>query len=241
MRENEDNRRFNSHNKGLNMRAAIEKTDTEIKTQVLSELKYEPSVKATDIGVLVKGGTVTLNGFATSYLEKWNAVRAAKRVAGVNGIADDIDVKLPDSYHRNDGDIATAAAIQINSIMSIPKGTVNVIVRDGRVVLEGEVEWWFQKNTAEEAVQHLTGVKMVTNMIKIKSKLMPAEVERDIKLAFERNALVDSKNIHVETSGNKVILRGNVRNWAERDEAERAAWASSGVSSVDDQLKVVWS
>ena len=125
--------------------------------------------------------------------------------------------------------------------MSIPKGTVNVIVRDGRVVLEDEVELWFQKNTAEEVVQHLTGVKMVTNMIKIKSKLMPAEVERDINLAFERNALVDAKNIHVETSGNKVILRGNVRNWAERGEAERAAWASSGVSSVDDQLKLVWS
>jgi osmotically-inducible protein OsmY len=223
------------------MRAAIQKTDTEIKTQVLSELQYEPSVKATDIGVLVKDGTVTLNGYATSYGEKWNAVRATKRVAGVNGIADDIEVKLPDSFSRNDGDIAAAAANQINSIMSIPRGTVNVIVRDGRVVLEGEVEWWFERNTAEEAVQHLTGIKMVTNMIKIKPKLMPTEVERDIKLAFERNALVDAKNIHVETSGNKVTLRGNVKNWAEREEAERAAWASSGVFSVDDQLKVVWS
>jgi osmotically-inducible protein OsmY len=223
------------------MRAAIEKTDAEIKTQVLSELKYEPSVKATDIGVLVKDGTVTLNGYATSYGEKWDAVRAAKRVAGVNGIADDIDVKLPDSHRRTDGDIAAAAANQINSIMSIPKGTVNVLVTEGRVVLEGEVEWWFQKNSAEKAVQPLTGIKMVTNLIKIKPKLMPAEVERDIKLAFERNALVDSKNIHVETSGSKVILRGNVRNWAEREEAEQAAWASSGVSSVDDQLKLVWS
>jgi osmotically-inducible protein OsmY len=125
--------------------------------------------------------------------------------------------------------------------MSIPKGTVNVLVTEGRVVLEGEVEWWFQKNSAEKAVQPLTGIKMVTNLIKIKPKLMPAEVERDIKLAFERNALVDSKNIHVETSGSKVILRGNVRNWAEREEAEQAAWASSGVSSVDDQLKLVWS
>ena len=223
------------------MRAAIEKTDTEIKTQVLSELKYEPNVKATDIGVLVKDGTVTLNGYATSYGEKWDAVRAAKRVAGVNGIADDIEVKLSDSYHRNDGDIAAAAANQINWTTSVPEGTVNVIVREGRVVLEGEVEWWFQKNDAEKAVQHLSGIKMVTNLINIKPKLMPVEVERDIKLAFERNALVDAKNIHVETSGNKVILRGNVRNWAERDEAERAAWASSGVSSVDDQLKVVWS
>ena len=241
MREDEDNRQVNQHNKGLNMRATIEKTDTEIKTQVLSELKYEPSVKATDIGVLVKDGTVTLNGYASSYGEKGDAVRAAKRVTGVNGIADDIEVILHGSSLRNDGDIAAAAANHINSTTSIPKGAVNVIVRDGNVVLEGVVEWWFQKNNAEKSVQYLTGIKMVTNRIKVISKLMPVEVERDIKLAFERNALVDAKNIHVETSGNEVILRGNVRNWAEREEAERSAWASSGVSSVDNQLKVVWS
>jgi len=223
------------------MRAAIEKTDSEIKTQVLSELNYEPSVKATDIGVLVKNGTVTLNGYATSYGEKWDAVRAAKRVAGVNGIADDIEVKLPDSHKRDDGDIAAAAANQINLTSRIPEGNVSVVVRDGRIVLEGEVEWWFQKDNAGKAVQDLTGVKMVTNMITLKPTMATEAVEKAIKSAFERSALVDAQAVHVETSGNKVMLTGKVQNWTEREEAERAAWSSPGVFSVDNQLKIQWS
>lgn len=223
------------------MRAAIEKTDTEIKTRVLSELNYEPSVKATDIGVLVKDGTVTLNGYATSYGEKWDAVRAAKRVAGVNGIADEIEVKLPDSHKRTDGDIAAAAANQIALTTRIPKGCVTITVRDGRIVLEGEVEWWFQKDNAEKAVQDLQGVKMVANMITIKSAIAPVAIETAIRSAFERNALLDAGKVHVETSANKVTLTGKVDNWTEREEAERAAWSSAGVYSVDNQLKIQWS
>jgi osmotically-inducible protein OsmY len=222
------------------MKNNIEKTDTELKSDVLAELKYEPSVKVTDIGVLVKDGAVTLNGYATSYGEKFGALRAAKRVAGVKAIADDIEVKLPSSLRRTDGEIAAAAANQIKWSTSIPTGAAEVTVREGWVTLEGELEWWYQKNAAENAVRDVAGVKGVSNLIWIKPKLTPAKVETAIKAAFERNALVDAKKIHAETSGNKVVLRGKVPNYAEREEAERVAWAAPGVFSVDNQLKVEW-
>ncbi len=223
------------------MKGNIKKNDAERKDDVLAELKYEPCVKVTDVGVLVKDGTVTLNGYVTSYGERWDAVRAAKRVAGVNAIADDIVVKLPTSLRRTDGDIAAAAANQINWSTSIPTGSVQVTVREGWITLEGEVEWWHQKNAAENAVQYQAGVQAVNNQIKIKPKLTALEVETAIKSAFERNALLDAELIQVETSANKVILRGKVRNHAEREEAERVAWAAPGVFSVDNQLKVKWS
>jgi osmotically-inducible protein OsmY len=222
------------------MKTTIEKTDTELKTDVLSELKYEPSVKVTDIGVLVQDGTVTLNGYATSYMEKGEAVRAAKRVAGVKAIADDIEVKFPNSLHRTDGGIAAAAANQINGSMIIPTGAIDVTVREGWITLSGEVEWWYQMNFAEQVVHHLPGVKGVSNLIAIKTKLTATGVETDIAAAFKRNAVVDANQIKVEILENKVVLRGEVRNHAERDEAERVAWAAPGVSSVENHLTVKW-
>ena len=206
------------------MKSNIGKTDPELKNDVLAELKYEPSVHVENIGILVKDGAVTLNGYTSTFSEKWDAVRAAKRVAGVRAIADDIEVKLPDSQRRTDGDIADAAVNQIDWSTTIPTGTVEVTVRDGWITLGGKVEWWYQKNAAENAVQHLAGVKGVTNLITINPKVAPAEVATAIKSAFERNALLDATKIQVEASGDKVILRGKVRNHAERDEAERAAW-----------------
>jgi osmotically-inducible protein OsmY len=223
------------------MTNTTDRTDTEIKNDVLSELKYEPSVKITDIGVLVKDGTVTLNGFATSYGEKWNAVKSAKRVGGVRAIADDIEIKLPESMKRNDGDIATAVANHIELAWAGPTKMIQVTVREGWITLEGEVEWRYQRDAAENAVRYLSGVKGVANAITIKSKVTSALVETAIKEAFRRNALVDADNIEVVTSGNKVILRGKVRNYAELEEAERVAWAAPGVRSVDNHLKVEWS
>ena len=220
------------------MKETMGRTDTQLKTDVLAELQYEPSVKVTDIGVLVKNGVVTLNGYATNYAEKWNAVRVVKRIAGVKAIADDIEVNLINSHKKTDGDIAEAAANQIKWSQAIPAGAVQVTVREGEVTVEGDVEWRYQKKAAEDAVLYLEGVTGVINLISIKSTQMPAEVKTCITSAFERNALVDAKNIQVETSGNKVILRGYVRNLFEREEAEQAAWKASGVFSVDNQLEV---
>ena len=222
------------------MQRTIEKTDTELQKDVMSELKYDPSVKVSDIGVIAKNGTVTLNGYATSYNEKWEAVHATKRVAGVKAIADDIEIQLPASYHRTDTDIAAAAINQIDWSTTIPTGTVQATVRNGWITLDGEVEWWYQKNAAGSLVKQMAGVKGVTNSISISPKVTKKAVETDIKSAFKRSAMLDAGHIRVETSGNNVTLHGQVRNYNEYDEAERVAWSEPGVSTVDNRLEVNW-
>jgi len=222
------------------MKTITEKSDTDLKTDVLAELAYEPSVNITDIGVLVKEGTVTLTGFATSHREKSGAVQAAKRVAGVRAIADNLVVKLPHSLLRTDGEIAGAAASQIGWLTSILPGAINVTVSDGWVTLEGAVEWRYEKNNAQHSVQNMAGVNGVVNLITVKARPMATDVKAAIEAAFERNALLDAGRIQVEISGSKVTLRGAVRNHAERDEAERVAWNAAGVWSVDNQIEVKW-
>jgi osmotically-inducible protein OsmY len=222
------------------MNSTIFKTDADIKKDILSELEYEPKVKATDIGVLVKEGTVTLNGFASSYVEKSNAVSAAKRVAGVNAIANNIEVQLPSSIHRNDSDIALSAANELKWAWTVPKDTINTTVSNGWITLDGELEWWHQKNSAELAVQKVEGIKGVINMITVKPKAVASEIQGAITSAFKRNALLDASKINVQAVGTKVTLTGKVRNHTEREEAERAAWSALGVGSVDNQLVVNW-
>lgn len=222
------------------MKSKIEKSDADLKDDILSELKYEPNVRSSDIGVLVNHGTVTLNGFATSYSEKWDAVRATKRVAGVNALADDIEVKLLDGYSRTDSDIAAAAANQIRWSSTVPADSVQTTVNNGWITLDGEVEWWYQKNDAEKSVEEVMGVKGVSNQISIKPKLSASKIDSDIKSAFQRSALLDAEKLTVETTGNEVKLRGSVRSYAEKEEAERTAWAAQGVSSVDNQVTVNW-
>jgi osmotically-inducible protein OsmY len=226
----------------------LNKTDSEIKNDVLSELKYEPSIKFTDIGVLVKDGTVTLTGYTTSFNDKLTAVHAVKRVAGVVAIlqrrgfanADDIELHIPDANHRTDSEIA-AAAHQIEWCTTIPKGTVEITIRNGWVILEGEVEWWYQKNAAEVAVRHLSGVHGVSNSISIKATDKIPAVGMDIEAAFARNALLDAKQIRIEIAGNKVMLHGTVPTLTQREEAERVAWAAQGVCAVDNHLAIEWS
>jgi osmotically-inducible protein OsmY len=219
----------------------LDKTDIELKNDVLFELTYEPSVKVTDIGILVKDGLVTLNGYATSYIEKWSAVNAVKRVTGVKAIADEIEVKIPDLDRRADADIALAAVDRIAWFTTIPLGTVEVIVSDGWVSLVGEVEWWYQRNAAINLIQQMLGVTGVSNSISVKPKAIEMAIEKDINLALKRSAIVDVDQIQVQSEHNKVVLRGKVRSFAARDEAERIAWSEPGVYSVDNHLGVNWS
>ena len=223
------------------MQTTTLKSDQEIKNDVLSELKYEPAVKTTDIGVLVKDRTVTLNGDVTSYGEKRAAVLATKRVAGVRAVADNIEVKFPQALARTDGAIATAAANHLEwESWTVPAGCVQVTVSDGWITLEGQVEWQYQKEAAEHAVHGLSGVNGVFNSIVIKPKVDASNVKAAILSAFERNALVDGAGITVSTVGSKVTLTGNVRNHAERDEAVRIAWAAPGVLAVENKVTVEW-
>jgi len=216
------------------------KTDLELKTDVLAELTYEPTVKVTDVGVQVKEGVVTLTGHVSSYSEKWHAIESAKRVAGVRAIADEIRIHLPDSMRHTDGDIAGEAATHIAWSTSLPKGAVKVSVREGCITLTGELEWWYQKRAAEHAVQHLHGVKEVTNLITIKPTHPHGNIEAAITSAFERNAVLEARKIQVQSEESRVTLRGTVKSYAERDEAERTAWAAPGVYSVDNQIQVEW-
>ena len=214
------------------------KTDSELKRDVEAELKWEPSVNEAHIGVGVKDGVVTLSGHVPAYAEKWGAERAAKRVFGVKAVADELDVKLPGSGRRTDEEIAAACVGALKTNYSVPPDKVKVVVAGGWVTLDGEVEWQFQKDAALNAVLHLTGVTGVTNNVAVKPRATSADVKGKIEAAFKRSAEVDARRVGVEVLNGKVVLRGTVRSWAERDEAQRAAWGAPGVVTVDNHLTV---
>ena len=222
------------------MKTNTEKSDREIQTDVSAELSYAPEVKVTDIGVLVKDGIVTINGYATSYGEKWEAVKAAKRVAGVVALVDNIELMLPNTIHHTDEHIAAAAAKQIAATPSILAGSVHITVSEGWITLEGEVEWWYQRDSAKNAVLHLAGVTGVSNMISLKPTQPSEKTDTAIQSAFKRNALLAAHEIKVQTADNNVSLHGDVKNHAEREEAERVAWSAPGVTSVDNHIAVKW-
>src|ERR1700691_3301221 len=209
-------------------------TDLELKQNVESELTWEPSVDAAEIGVGVNNSVVTLSGNVPSYWEKWAAERAASRLLGVKAVANDLKGQLPDSGERTDEDIAEAAVNALDWSVSVPEDRINVKVSQGWITLEGTVYWNFQRAAAEEAVRNLMGVIGVTNVIEVKPQASGSGVKAAIETALKRTASVDANRIKVEADGDKVTLRGNVRSWIERDEAERAAWAAPGVRIVDD-------
>jgi osmotically-inducible protein OsmY len=214
------------------------KSDSELKRDVQNELKWEPSVNEAHIGVTVKDGVVTLTGHTPSYAEKYGAERAAKRVYGVKAVADELDVKLPGSAKRTDEDIARACVNALAANYSVPDETIKVVVNNGRVTLEGEVEWQYQSEAAMNAVRYLTGVTGVSNNIAIKARASSIDVKDKIKAAFHRSAEIDARRVDVEVQDGQVILHGSVRSWAEREEAQQAAWAAPGVSAVDNQIAV---
>ena len=214
------------------------RSDSDIKRDVEAELQSDPSVDATDIAVAVKNGIVTLSGFVRKYMDKLEAEGAAKRVAGVVGLANDLEVRLPLSDKRPDPEIARDAVAAVKTQLPFSWQQIKVIVDKGWVTLEGQVEWNYQREEAERAVRRVKGVTGVINTIQLKPWVEPSEIKRKIEEAFRRSAEIDASRITVETNGGEVVLRGTVRSWAERQEAERAAWKAPGVTRVVNQIAI---
>ena len=216
------------------------RTDSEIQRDVMEELKWEPRVNPSEIGVIVKDGVVTLTGWVDSYIKRWSAEDAALRVRGVKAVANEIEVRLSREDERTDIDIAADATRALEIDASIPPGKVQVTVSKGWVTLKGTVDWQFQREDAERVVRRIRGVKGVTNLVMIAARPTASEIKRKIEEALTRDAKTDASRITVEVEGSKVILKGTVRSWAEKEEAERQAWAAPGVTSVDNRIVITF-
>jgi osmotically-inducible protein OsmY len=211
------------------------RSDSDIRRDVEDELRWDPQIDPTDIAVGVNSGVVTLAGFVRSYSERRLAETAAKRVAGVLAIANDLEVRLPDMDQRPDPDIARDAVARIKEELPYAWENIRVLVKNARLTLEGEVEWNYQRERAEAAVHGVRGVEGITNSIEVKPRAAPEDIRRKIEEALRRAAGIDASRITIESNGSEAILKGTVRSWAERQEAERAAW-SAGVAKVDNRI-----
>ena len=214
------------------------KSDAQIKQDVLDELVFQPNIDETQIGVIVEDGIVTLTGFVNDYPKKIAAERAAKNIAGVKAVAEDIEVKYGDEYKKTDKEIAKAAVTALEWSASVPKEKVMVKVENGYIYLTGELPWAYQKKAAKRTVQNLLGVKGVINSIKIEQKVKTKKVKEEIKKAYERSADIDADKINVEVEGHIVKLTGTVSSVKEKEDAEKAAFLALGVLEVKNELKV---
>ena len=215
------------------------KNDLEIQQDVIHQLSWEPFLKASDIGVTVKNGIVTLTGEVDSYYKKISAEKAARKVAGVRAIAEDIQLRVSPSFIKTDAELAESVLNALKWHSAVDEEKIKIKVEDGVVTLDGEVEWEFQRTSAKNAVSNLLGVRNVISNIVLKPKLTVTDIKAKISSAFHRTATIDAQKIEVEIQGNKAILRGKVRSYAEKDDAESAAWSAPGIAYVDNKLELV--
>ena len=213
-------------------------TDLTLRQHVIDELEFDPSFDSAHIGVAVEKGVVTLTGHVRSYAERVAAERAVQRIKGVQAIAQEIVVRHPNDVKTADDEIAARALSIIAWDARIPSNRIKVKVAQGWVTLSGIVHWRFQGAAAESAVRRLSGVVGVTNLIEIKPKAEPQDVQAKIQEALKRSAEVESSSIQVHVHDGKVTLEGKVKAWYERDVAERAAWSVPGVAAVEDRLSL---
>jgi osmotically-inducible protein OsmY len=212
--------------------------DIDLKKDIIEELEYEPSIDAADIGVAVEDGTVTLTGHVRTYPQKREAERIVKRVKGVRAVAQEIEVRPLGSHLTADDEIAKRAVNSLTWNTSVPRDKVQVTVEHGFVTLSGAVTWNYERTAAEKAVQNLSGVRGVANLISIQPSVSPRDVQQRIESALKRAAELEAKSIQVQVSDSKVTLEGRVRNWTEREAVERAAWAAPGVVNVVDHITI---
>ncbi|HEX8114039.1 MAG TPA: BON domain-containing protein [Kofleriaceae bacterium] len=216
------------------------KTDEQIQRDVLAELQWDSRVQPSEIGVSVESGIVALRGHVDSYYKKWAAEEAALRVRGVVAVASELEIKLPSSSERTDEEVAAAAVRALESDALLGAKNLQITVDKCSITLRGEVDWKFQKEDAERILRRLWGVKGVTNLITVKARPTPMELEDQIEKALLRTAQLDAQQISVDVQGSKVTLKGTVRSWAEREESERAAWLAPGVTQVDNRIQVAY-
>jgi osmotically-inducible protein OsmY len=218
----------------------VTRTDDQIQRDVLEEFSWDARIQPNEIGVTVKDGVVALTGWVDNYGKKWTAERTTHRVNGVRAVANDIEVRLPSSAERTDADIAGAATRALEWDAFVPIERLDVTVARGWVTIKGEVEWEYQRRSAERAVRRLSGVRGVTNLAAVKPRVQPTtqELRHRIEDALIRNAETDAEQVDVDVESDKVILRGSVRSWVQKQEAERVAWSAPGVTSVDNRIAV---
>lgn len=214
------------------------KSDIELQRDVMDEILWDPILHAAEIGVIVKQGVVTLVGAVKNYAEKVAAEQAAKRVKEVKTVITDLCIRITNESQRSDKEIAEAALNALKWSSFVPEDRVKLKVKDAWITITGEVEWQFQKESVASAVEHLVGVRGVSNFIKVKPSLNTILVKDVIKRALERSADIDAGSIDIQLNGGKILLTGKVRSWGQRKEVERAVWATPGVTEVTDQLTI---